>query len=285
MPPSTRLSRWMREPLVHFLLLGAVLFGVYQWRGRDAPDPRRIVITSSRIDAIVADFTRTWQRPPTDQELKAQLDERLREEIAAREATAMGLDRDDAVILRRLRQKFEFLTEDTVDLAPPTDAELKAWLDANPEAFRTEPQVAFRQVYLSPERHGASLEKDAQALRAKLAAARPDKDLDTWGDRLTLPNDVARSSRTEVARLFGDGFADEILKVAPRRWSGPLRSGYGMHLVFVTERDAGHVPALAEVRTQVERELTVDRHRKRLDAVYQKLLESYTVVVEKRSER
>jgi hypothetical protein len=275
----------MREPLVHFLVLGALIFGVYQWRGSGGPDPRRIVITSSQVDSIIAAFVRTWQRQPTEQELKEQLDERLREEIAAREATAMGLDRDDAVILRRLRQKFEFLTEDTVDLAPPTDADLQAWLDANPDAFRTEPQMAFRQVYLSPERRGASLEKDTEALRAKLAAARPDVNLDTWGDRLTLPNDVARSPRSEIARLFGDGFADEVLKVTPRRWAGPIRSGYGMHLVFVTERDDGHLPALAEVRTQVERELTVDRRRKRLDEVYRKLLEGYTVVIEKRSGR
>jgi len=282
MPPSKTLARWLHEPLVHFFAIGALLFGVFHAEGSGGPGANRIVITSSQVDAIVAAFARTWQRQPTEQELKSQLDERVYEELATREAMAMGLDRDDAVIRRRLRQKFEFLAEDTADLAPATDAELQAWLDAHPDSFRTEPQVAFRQVYLSPERRGASLEKDAEALRTKLEAARPDENLDAWGDRLTLPNDVARSSRTEVARLFGDGFADEILKVRPGRWTGPIRSGYGMHVVFVRERDDGRVPALAEVRPQVERELTADRRQKQLDATYQKLLEGYRVVVEKR---
>lgn len=280
---SERLGRFSREPLVHFLFLGALLFGLFQWRG-GGPGSDRIVITPGQVDAIIAGFARTWQRPPTEQELKAQLDDYVREEIAARAAMAMGLDREDTVIRRRLRQKYEFLAEDTVDLAPPTDAELQAWLDDHPESYRTAPQVAFRQVYLSPERRGASLEADALALRARLATLRGDEPLDAWGDRLTLPTDLPPTARDEVARLFGDEFAEAILKVAPGRWEGPIRSGYGWHVVFVREREEGRLPTLAEVRPQVEREFTVDRRRRQLDAVYEKLLEGYRVVIEKRLE-
>jgi len=119
-----RFLRWLREPLVQFLLIGAVLFIVFDLRGGDARGGQRIVVTPGQVDAVAAGFSRTWNRPPDDQELKAQLDEVVREEIAVREATALGLDRDDTVIRRRLRQKFEFAAEDAFDATPPTDTEL-----------------------------------------------------------------------------------------------------------------------------------------------------------------
>ena len=146
--------RLWHEPLVHFLAIGALLFVVFHWGGGSRAGSSRIVITPGQIDAIVAGFTRTWQRPPTEEELKGQLDEHVREEIATREAMALGLDRDDTVIQRRLRQKLEFMTEDAIEATPPTDAELQAWLDAHPDRFRLETEVAFRQVYLSPDRRG-----------------------------------------------------------------------------------------------------------------------------------
>ena len=167
---------WWREPLVHFLAIGALLFLVFNWRGGGGPSSNRIVITPGQIDSMVAGFGRTWQRPPTEQELKGLVDDYVREEMATREAMALGLDRDDTVIRRRLRQKLEFVAEDTIDAAPATDAELQAWLDAHPETFRTEPQVAFRQVYLSPDRRGAAVDADARALLAQLSAAGPSVD-------------------------------------------------------------------------------------------------------------
>jgi hypothetical protein len=277
-----KLALWLREPLVQFLAIGALLFGVFQWRGSGAPGSNRIVITSGQVDSIVAGFARTWQRQPTEEELEAQLDEHIRDEIATREAKVLGLDRDDTIIRRRLRQKLEFLVEDTVDLAPPTDAELEAWLAAHPDRFRTEPQAAFRQVFLSPERRGAALEADARALRATLAAGGPDVAIEVRGDRLMAPSDVARSTRSEIARLFGDGFADEILELEPGRWLGPIRSDYGVHIVFVREREEGRMPTLEEARPQVERELTFDRRRRQLDAMYARMIERYRIVIERR---
>ena len=140
---------------MHFLAIGMLLFLVFHWRGGSGPGSDRIVITPGQIDSMVAGFARTWQRPPTEQELKGLLDDYVREEMATREAVAIGLDRDDAIIRRRLRQKLEFMAADSVDATPPTDAELETWLKEHSDMFRTDPEVAFRQVYLSPERHGA----------------------------------------------------------------------------------------------------------------------------------
>jgi len=276
-------ARWWREPLLHFIVIGALLFLVFNWRS-GGPGSNRIVITPGQIDAIIAGFTRTWQRPPTEQELKEQLDEYVREEIATREATALGLDRDDTVIRRRLRQKLEFLAEDTIDAAPPSDADLQAWLDSHRDAYRSEPEVALRQLYLSPDRRGASLEGDARRLAEQLSRSGPEVDVERMGDRIMLPHDIPRTTRSEVARLFGDDFADALLKLDTGRWTGPVRSGYGLHLVFVKERVEGRQPALADVRQLVERDFTSDRRRRQLDVMYGLLLERYRVVVEKRPE-
>jgi hypothetical protein len=273
---------WPREPLVHFLAIGALLFIASSWLGDSRSGSNRIVITPGQIDSIAAAFTRTWLRPPTEQELKAQVDELVREEIAAREATVMGLDRDDTIIRRRLRQKLEFVAEDAFDTASPTDTELQTWLDAHAEQFRKEPRIAFRQVYLSPNKHGASLAVDADALREQLSSASLDVNIDTLGDSLMLPRDVELSSTSTVARLFGADFIDQVLKVEPGRSVGPVRSGYGWHIVFVGERQDGAMPELAEVRPQVERLFTSERRQRQLQAMYTRLLDHYQVTIETR---
>ncbi len=275
------MRRLLREPLVHFLALGSLLFVIFQWSGGGTGvGSRRIVITPGQIDSIAASFMRTWMRPATEQELKAQLDDFAREEIAAREAIAMGLDRDDTVIRRRLRQKFEFLVEDAIDLAPPTDAQLQAWLDAHADAFRVEPVVTFRQITFNSDRRGANPELEARATLARISADGASAATDSLGDTRMLPREV-QGDRHEIARLFGESFADEVLKIDPGRWAGPLRSGYGMHLVFVRERQEGRRLSLAEARPQVEREFTLDRRRRQLDAIYTKLLDRYRIVIEK----
>ena len=171
----------------------------------------------------------------------------MKEEIATREAVAMGLDRDDTIIRRRLRQKLEFLVEDAASAAPPTDAELEAWLDKHPESFRAEPQLAFRQVYVSPERRGASAGSDAEKLLARLRAKGRDATTDGLGDASMLP---ARAAARAPARGRAGPSArtspQELMKLEPGQWTGPVESPYGLHLVLVRERVAGAAPALAD---------------------------------------
>ena len=233
-------GRWWREPLVHFLVIGALLFVAFHWGGDGGAG--RIVITPGQVDAMVAGFARTWQRPPTEQELKGLLDDYVREEIATREAMALGLDRDDTIIRRRLRQKLEFPSDDSVDATPPTDAELQAWLDAHPDAFRSEPEVAFRQVYLSQERGTRPLDAEARRLLAALAGAGAVGEIEALGDSHHAAARGRAIARSQVAREFGDEFADAVTTLAPGRWSGPIQSGYGLHLVLVRERVEARLP-------------------------------------------
>ena len=236
----TLLKRLLREPLVQFLLLGALLFVYFEWKGGGSgPGSTRISITPGLVEHLASGFARTWQRPPTDVELKGLIDEHVKEEIATREATAMGLDRDDTIIRRRLRQKMEFLVEDAVDQVPPTDAELQAWLEKHPETFRAESRVALRQVYVNPERRGASARGDAEKLLARLRAAGKDAGIDSLGDPSMLPRELPLGPLSEVTRAFGSEFAarvdalpaggmDRPRRVALRPASRPrLRAGGG----------------------------------------------------------
>jgi len=274
-------GKLLREPLVQFLLLGGFLFLYFEWMGGGSgPGSTRISITPGLVEHLASGFTRTWQRPPTDAEIKGLIDEYVKEEIATREATAMGLDRDDTIIRRRLRQKMEFLVEDALDQAPPSDAELQAWLGQHPEAFRAEPQVALRQVYVSAERHGVSARPEADRLLARLRNAGPDARSDTLGDASLLPSELPLGPLSEVTRAFGTEFANTIDAIPPGQWTGPVQSPYGLHLVLVLERVAPASPTLAEIRPLIERELLAERRKTQLQALYERLLAKYTVAIE-----
>ena len=192
----------------------------------------------------------------------------------------MGLDRDDTIIRRRLRQKMEFLVEDAGDQVPPTDAELQGWLEKHAAAFRAEPQVALRQVYVSTEARGASARAEAERLLKHLRARGPEAKTDGLGDASLLPGELPLGPLSEVSRAFGSEFAARVEAIAPGQWSGPVESPYGLHLVLVLERTAAAQPALADVRPLVEREFLAERRRAQLQALYERLLQKYTVAIE-----
>jgi hypothetical protein len=273
----------LKEPLLHFLVLGAALFAVYEWRGGGGgPGSTRIVLGSGQIEHLVAGFTRTWQRPPTDAELKGLLDDWVREEIASREAMAMGLDRDDTVIRRRLRQKLEFLAEDAATATPPSEAELAAWLESHAADYASPAEMSLRQVLVSPEQRGPGAEAEAGRLLAELRRRGADAPIERLGDASMLPQELELSSRDQIARVFGDAFADAVAKAGAGEWFGPVPSAYGLHLVLVRERREARRPVLAEVRAQVERDVVADARTRQLATMYETLLRKYTVVIEPR---
>jgi len=273
--------RLLREPLVHFLALGGLLFALFALRAeRVGGEPQRIVVTPGAIEHLASGFARTWQRSPTAQELEGLVDDYVHEEVYYREAMALGVDRDDVVVRRRLRQKMEFLVEDAAAATTPSDDELQAYLVAHPESFRVEPAFSFRQLYLSRDRRGDATARDAHDLVARLVAAGSDADIATLGDPLMVPGEIERLPESEVARLFGAGFVAAIAELEPGRWAGPVESGYGLHVVLIRARVDGRLPALAEVRAGVEREWLTARRKGMVEAAYGRLRDRYQVVVE-----
>ena len=203
----------------------------------------------------------------------------MKEEIAVREAAAMGLDRDDTVIRRRLRQKLEFVVEDVAGQASPTDAEIRAWAEAHPDAFGAEPRISFRQVFVSAQRRGARARDDAAKLLARLRAAGPEAATDPLGDPTMLPPEQPLGPLREVARIFGSDFASEVAAIEPGQWTGPVESPFGLHLVLVREKAAASRPDLAAVRPMVEREILAERKKKELNALYERMLAKYRVEI------
>jgi hypothetical protein len=269
----------LRDRVVGFGVLGAGVFAASTVLDRSVPrSPDRIVVTGGRIAQLAEDFARLHRRPPSPDEQQALIRDYLHEEVSYREAVALGLDRDDPVIRQRLRQKMEFLFDDVGGLADPTDAQLAAYLGRHPDAFRSDPLVTFEQIYLDPQRRGTRLADDGSDLLERLNAGAADAA--TLGDPFLLDHRFAALPSSEVAKLFGDGFAGALQQVAVGRWQGPIPSGYGSHLVLVRERTAGGMPALAEVRDAVRRAWQAAERRKTKDELYASLLSRYAVTVE-----
>jgi len=271
------MKRLFAEPLVHFLLLGAVLFAASSLlRDDDTPNDNDIVVTAGRIEHLAAMFARTWQRPPTRSELEGLINDYVREEAAYREGIAIGLDRDDTIIRRRVRQKFDFIAEDIESLTEPSDDDLAAFLEANPDRFRIEPRLTFRHIYFDPERTS-----DAEVFDL-LATLNDDPSMDAsrLGDRTLLDLSYVDVSLDEVARFFGQQFALAIAEVEPNVWHGPILSGYGVHLVIIDAVVSGRLPDLDEVRNDVRREWDSARRVRAIENFYDSLLDKYEIAIE-----
>jgi hypothetical protein len=280
MRTGERLSKVFREPLFHFLLLGAGLFLLYALVARDdGQAPERIVVTEAEISRLAAQFQRTWMRPPTREELQGLAEDYVLEEILYREALALGLDQDDLVVRRRMRQKMEFLNSDLVELEAPTDDELSAFLDANSDKFRRPIRTSFVQVYVRATDDPQEGRQRIDALRERLVAE-PALDPQGLGDSSLLPSALADATEREIARHFGQDFASAVVHAPLDAWSGPYASAYGVHLVRVDERKPGGLPVLTEVRATVEREWAAERRQVAKDRFHQGLRDRYEVEIE-----
>ena len=237
-----------KEPLVHFLLLGAVIFGLYAALD-DSPPPEAtnaIVISTDDARRLVAEFEATWRRPPSEAELSEIIDGTIREEVYVREALALGLDRDDAVIRRRLQMKMEFLTESGAEVVTPDDATLQAHLAANPDRFTEAALVALEQVMLESA--------DPAAAAATLARLRQGEDPASVGRPTMLPFATRPSPPQVIDSIFGPDFFTSIATFPVGTWDGPVESAFGTHLVRITDRREGRTPPLAEIREKVEQD-------------------------------
>jgi hypothetical protein len=273
--------RIVREPLFHFLVLGALIFGLHGLIGRYRTDaPGEIVVTRAAIENLAIGFTRTWQRPPSEEELQGLVRDYIREEASYREALALGLDRDDTIVRRRLRQKLEFVSEDLATRRQPTDAELQQYLDADPGAFQTESRVSLQQIYFDPQRHGKNLRADASRALERLRRAGTGAQDRGRGDPFLLAARFDAVTLSDLKNTFGEAFASAVAAVPAGSWQGPIDSGYGTHLVYVQARTDSRHPPLSEVREQVRREYLDAKRRDAIDTFYRAILSRYTVRIE-----
>lgn len=270
------MRRWLREPLLHFVVLGAAIFAAYALVRPSRSGSSEIVVSAGRMAAIEAQFRGVWQRPPTEAELRALVDNYVREEVLYREGVARGFDLDDPVIRSRVRQKVEILAEDALS-ADPTDADLAAYLAQHREQFEIPAAVSFEQVFFDPARRRASLDRD---MAGALAALRRGAKAAGLGDRTMLPGRIDHALPPDVNSTFGREFSENLAGVSVGTWQGPVRSTYGAHLVHVIERGTPTMPSLADARDVVAREWTRARTVEMRERFYQSLRSRYTVTIE-----
>jgi parvulin-like peptidyl-prolyl isomerase len=250
------LKRWLREPLLHFLLGGFVLFAVYGALNPQTGDrfqSNRIQLTEDELRQMAVVWAAKWQRPPTPEEMQSLVEDRVREEILYRESLALGLDQGDAIVKRRLAQKIEFLAEDTSVLRDPGAAELKVWFEQNRGWFAQPGRMSFRHVYFSLDRRGDRAQDAAAKALGKLAGQPADSPAAAnAGDRFMFQEYYADRDPEQLAGVFGTKFAQALFQLKPGVWQGPVESGLGWHLVFVNSITPGRVPAFEEIEPDVK---------------------------------
>ena len=273
------MPRILKEPLLHFAVLGLGLFALYGMVARDAlPAPDEIVVDTAQIAALTQGFERSWRRPPSPKEVDGLIETHIRDEVLYREGLARGLDRDDSVIRSRVLLKMEVLGE--LPEAELTDPEVQAWFDANAESYAAPARYYVRQIFFDPIRRGSRLDSDIDAALRHLEV---DAALDpaSFGDATLLPGALADVSRVDVASEYGEELAAALSNAPTGRWFGPLTSSYGRHLLFVEVSEPARAAMLADVRDAVERDLRAERALGARDALYARLRERYTVRVDR----
>jgi peptidyl-prolyl cis-trans isomerase C len=265
--------RWAREPLVHFLAGGLLIFALFAWRGEPVdPASRTITIGRDGRAQLALGFERMMARPPTDAELDALTTRWVRDEVLYREALRLGLDEDDPVIRRRLAQKMDVIAASSAEAEQPSDAVLEAWLRAHPDRFDPGTAMTFDQLYFG----------DADAARAALERLRGGAEWSRQGRPASLPQTLVAAPRSQVASQFGERFAVALEEMQPgAAWRGPVETPLGYHLVRLRERRAGELPPLAKVRRRVEDDWRAETERDRKDAAYRLLRDAYTVEIER----
>ncbi len=270
--------RLVKDPLVHFLLLGGLIFLLFAWRGKSAvTDPFQIVISDEEVQSMWQAVAILNGHPPTHEEMWELLEPNIKEEILYREALALGLDENDPQVRARLAAKMLFLTEDITAPATPTDTELMVFLQAAPERFRQQATIDFEQVFFSPSRLGAQFAVDAEAALLRL---RDGDSESVVSDDMLLEDRYERTEFGAIRRAFGEEFAAAVFAIRPDDiWQGPLRSDYGLHLVRVSALTEAYQPDLDEVHTAVTTALMAQRRSEANEAEYRKLRDRYDIVV------
>jgi peptidyl-prolyl cis-trans isomerase C len=277
------LKRWLREPLLHFVLIGFAVFAVYSYlqRGRGGVESsKQIVLSLDVLQQMHTFFVSQWHREPTVAEFQAMAEDQVREEVLYREGLAMGLDKDDTIVKRRLAQKMQFLAEDVATAHEPSGTELQAWFEKNSSQFALPSRYSFRHLYFSPDKRGKNARERAAEVLARVAGQPEDSKLAvSFADRFMFQDYYGDRTPEALAKEFGPQFAVALEKLKPGSWQGPIESGYGWHLVFVDSVIPGRTPALEEIAPDVKTAWLAEQKAAAWQKAYTEMRAKYTVLL------
>ena len=273
----------LREPLLHFMFIGVAIYLLYSVFADPLPEgnDKTIVVSAGEIEWMQTSWQKRWNRPPTAEEFDGLIQQYIKETVLYREALTMGLNQHDQVIRRRLAQKLEFLAKDLVALTPPTEEELQAYFDEHRDRYREPVRYTFTQVFIDPDKRGDATLADAEAIKATLIAQGDAiEDAGALGDDFMLQNYYPDKDPLEIRKYFGSGFAESLVVLSPGLWHGPVLSGYGVHLVYVSNVTAPPAPVFAELRERVTLDWKAERGEELNEKFYASLRDRYTIVIE-----
>ena len=282
----------LREPLLHFMLLGAALFLVFEWAGNDddAPDDEIRVdqaalmrFLTHRNPRLNVDSARAALETMTNAQRDALIEEYVRDEVLFRQARAIGLDAYDYTGRRRLIAQLDYINRGFIEATLEiSDDELREFFMANRERYLVPSKITFTHVYFSSDTHGDDAKAAALLRLAELNEDRvPFHAGPSWGDVFLYHKNYVAREAEEIASHFGRAFAEAVFELDPSElWTGPIESAYGYHIVMVSSRKPGYSPPLDEVRERVVEDLSVERMRVELDAYYRQARSAYDIVIE-----
>jgi len=265
--------RLVREPLVHFMLVGAVIFGLYQLINPSvdaSAATETITVSEATRSQLESQFTKVWNRSPTPDEMEGLLSSYIREEVLVREALKLSLDRNDPVVRQRLAQKMEFLLQSMASAKPPSEEELRSYFEQNADAYRSVSRFGIDQVFLEETASQAEID-------VLLGSLRDGADHTLLGQRSLLPTNLPPSSARSIDAMFGTGFSDQLSEIEPGEWAGPISSGFGQHLVRVTDARPSQVPELESIRDRVEADMRRDNVDASIEEQFRVLSEGFEI--------
>jgi len=277
----------LREPLLHFMFIGAAIYLLYGVFAEPVPeeDDKTIVVSAGELEWMRSNWQKRWNRLPTQEEFDGLIQQYIKETVLYREALTMGLNQHDTIIRRRLAQKLEFLAKDLVALTPPTEEELQSWFAENRDRYQEPTRYTFTQVFFDPDKRGDATLADAEKIKAQLMAQGDAVDNPgALGDDFMLQNYYPEKDPIEIQKNFGRGFTESLVELSPGQWHGPVLSGYGVHLVYVSHVSEPPEPVFAEVRERVAQDWKTERGEELNAQFYANLREQYTVVIEEPAE-
>jgi len=271
--------QFFREPFVHFVFLGALIFAANVWLdpGQSVQDGNNhIVINQAELDHLKNLWRLRWKRDPAPSDVKAIIDRHLRQKVFYREALKMNLDHNDEIIKKRLAQKMEAVASDLSTLMrPPTDEQLKKYFHSRKDFFTLPRAYAFKQILFLPDEKDSESRLQATLVSMRQGAPIPRDQL----NKLSIPAEWPLTSVNDLENAFGGDFSRLLDDLPVGDWSGPVRSGFGWHLIFIEKKEEARIPKFEEVRDYVAREYEYRSVLKTQDQLYKELLENYKLSI------
>ena len=276
------MKKLLKEPLVHFLLIGCSLFVLYGLVNKKTDSKDTILINDFDVSNIIASWEMQWKRLPTEQELQNLIDLNIKQEIFYQEALKMNLDHNDEIIKRRLAQKMQFLSNDIASVFEPTEEDLQSYLDKNIEKYLTPYTYSLYQITFSPDNRNDPFNDASVVLNENLNASFDE--MKSKGDNLPISYQFTNASASDLALKLGSKFPEALKDLTINTWTGPIPSGFGFHLVYITDIIEPRQPMLDDIRKTVIRDYEYDFQKEIDERIYQDLKKQYDIQIDIKSE-